>query len=116
MTHFQFEKLIVYQKALDFSEQMYKLTLKWPAEYKYNLSDQLRRAALSISLNIAEGSSKSKIDFKRFLSIARGSTYECVPILEIAHRNKLISEKQKNFWYNHLVVLAKMLSKLKSNI
>jgi four helix bundle protein len=82
----------------------------------YNIADQLKRASLSISLNIAEGSSKTIKDYKRFIGIARGSCFECVPIIDIAHKQKLISGKQKEIWYTTLAEIAKMLSSLKNKL
>ncbi len=113
---FNFEKLDVYNSSLKFADDIYKNTIKWPSKYQYSLADQLRRASLSISLNIAEGSSRTKIEFKRFIGIARGSVYECVPLLKLAHTNNLITGNQYQFWYNQLVILAKQLSKLKSKV
>jgi four helix bundle protein len=113
---FNFERLEVYEKALLFSQEVYKETITWPSRYQFNLCDQLRRASLSVSLNIAEGSAKSKADFSRFLSIARGSCFECVPLIEMSHKLKLLSTNRKIEWYNSLVSLAQMLSKLRSSL
>jgi len=113
---FRFENLEVYQKAVFFSNLIYAEVKTWPRIYRFGLSDQLCRAALSVALNIAEGSSRTGKEFARFLSIARGSCFECIPLIEIAFKQKLISTKLKNEWYNHCVALAKMLSKLKSSL
>jgi len=113
---FNFEKLDVYSNALDFAHEVYGETVKWPKIHQYSIADQLRRASLSISLNIAEGSSRTRNDYKRFLSIARGSCFECIPIIEIAKKQKILSTKKANKWYNHCVVMAKMMSRLKNSI
>lgn len=112
---FNFEKLNVYQKSVSFSNEVYQLTENWPKEHLFGIIDQLRRAALSISLNIAEGYSRSKNEFKSFLDIARGSAFECIPIIEIAYRRKLININQKEELYNQVSVIAKMISSLKSS-
>ena len=113
---FNFERLEVYNFALIFSKEVLTESINWSSKYQYSLADQIRRASLSISLNIAEGSSRSSKDFKRFLTISRGSAFECIPLIEIAYDQKLISTNTKEIWYNHCVSLAKMLSKLKSSI
>jgi four helix bundle protein len=116
MSEFKFQELIVYQKSTDLANEIYDVTNHWPKEHIYTIIDQLRRASLSIALNIAEGSSRTKPEFKRFLSISRGSSFECVPIIEIAYNQHLIDEKRKDKWLGELLVIAKMLSKLKTSI
>ena len=82
---FQYRKLIVWQKAMLFSKQVYRLIEQFPASEKYALSDQVRRAAISVPSNIAEGCGRaSNRDYAHFLSIARGSLYETMTQLEIA--------------------------------
>ena len=74
---FNFEKLEVWQKAIDFADLVYSPTQSFPADERFGLTNQMRRAAVSISSNIAEGSSRtSKTDFARFLEIATGSVFE----------------------------------------
>ena len=83
--------LIVWQKAIDLCKVVYKITETFPQREMYGLSSQLRRAAVSIPSNIAEGSSRSKKDNRRFLDIARGSCFEVVAILNVAARLGLIT-------------------------
>jgi len=96
-----FRKLKVYQKAIDFSVLIYELTKTFPKEELFGLTSQIRRAVVSISLNIAEGSgNKSNKEFKRFLEIALRSTYEVMSCLEIALKLNYLKEK------NHRILIA----------
>lgn len=113
---FNFENLSVYQKALDLVDEIYSLTRTWPREYLYDITSQLRRAALSIPLNIAEGSSRSKKDNRRFLDIARGSCFEVVAIIDAAKRLDLIRLAIREQFYERLTELSKMISGLKSSL
>ncbi len=88
---FTFEKLLVYQRAIDFADDICSATEQFTRGYGF-LVDQLNRAALSISANIAEGNGRfTKADRKNFFIIARGSTQECVPLLELAKRRGLMN-------------------------
>lgn len=115
-TAFNFESLTVYQKAVNFSSLVYKKTQIWPREHLFSITDQFRRASLSISLNITEGSSRTRKDFKHFLSIARGSCFECIPLLTIALSLQLLSAEEKQMFYNTVKEIAQMLSKLRSSL
>jgi four helix bundle protein len=86
---FDFEKLVVYQKSLDFIDQVYVLTEQFPSHERFNVTDQFRRAATSIALNIAEGSAGTKKEFGAFLRISNRSVRECVVCLSIALRQKV---------------------------
>lgn len=82
---FQYRSLIVWQKSMQFSKQVYRLIEQFPSTEKYALSDQVRRAVVSVPSNIAEGCGRaSNRDYAHFLSIARGSLYETMTQLEIA--------------------------------
>ncbi len=111
---FNFESLQVYQKSLLLAEQIYRISQKWPREHLFGITDQLRRASLSIILNIAEGSSRTKKDFRHFLIISRGSCFECVPLLKLALILKLISTSEHELFYNGLIEIAQMLSGLRA--
>lgn len=109
---FLFEKLDVYQKAVNFAEIVHELTEGFPRG-SYYLVDQLNRAALSIATNIAEGNGRfTKADRISFFRIARGSAFECVPILELCKRKKLIGESVHADMVTRLEEISKMLSGL----
>lgn len=82
-----YKELKVWQKAMDFVVAVYDVTRNFPKEELYGLTSQLRRAAVSIPANIAEGAGcDSDAEFARFLDIANRSSYECVVHLQIAER------------------------------
>ena len=77
LTAFRFQKLVVWQKAIDFADHIYDATVPFPSEERFGLTNQMRRAAVSISSNIAEGSGRSSDnEFRRFVEIAYGSLME----------------------------------------
>jgi len=109
---FAFEKLLVYQKAMNFSDRVCQITQSFPRGF-YFLVDQLNRAALSIATNIAEGNGRFTVrDRKNFFGIARGSVQECVPLLELATRRNLMEAADHEKLKADLEEIAKMLSGL----
>ena len=81
-----YKKLLVWQKSMQFVHCVYELVKTFPKNEQYALSDQLRRAVVSIPSNIAEGSGRSgNRDYGHFLSISRGSLYEVMTQIEIAN-------------------------------
>ncbi len=114
---FQFEKLGVYQKSLDWVEVVEGLCEKLKGKISYSLIDQLSRAALSIPLNIAEGNGRwHKGEKRQFFWIARGSVFECVPIVQVLYRKGVIDEKQYAAYYEQLDIVAKMLTNLVKSV
>lgn len=109
---FAFEKLIVYQRAVTFSDAVCTFTRELPRGYFF-LANQLNRAALSIASNIAEGNGRfTKPDRKQFFGIARGSVHECVPQLELALRQRLLTPGLHEELKAELEEISKMLSGL----
>ena len=83
--NFSYRNLIAWQKAMSFSKVVYAMIRAFPSEERYALADQIRRAVVSISSNIAEGCGRAtNRDYAHFLAIARGSLYETMSQLELA--------------------------------
>lgn len=94
MKKHNFRNLKVYKRSIGFAVEIYKLSRLFPKEEIFGLTNQIRRAVTSISLNIAEGSgNKSVKEFKRFLEIALRSDYEVMTCLEIAFRLNYCSKE-----------------------
>jgi len=106
---FDFQKLNVYIKAKELNKEIIGF-VKENKGIDYYIKDQLKRASISMVINIAEGSGKfSKADKRNFYTIARGSTYECVSLLEIIFdENQITKEKFINF-YERFEEISKML-------
>jgi four helix bundle protein len=91
---FTFERLDVWQKAIGFADLVYKQTRHFPPEERFGLTNQMRRAAVSISSNIAEGTSRmSQTDFARFIEIATGSVFEVVSQSFIGRRQGFLTDE-----------------------
>ncbi|GAA3980463.1 four helix bundle protein [Mucilaginibacter dorajii] len=114
---FRFEDLQVWQKAMDLDEQVNQLTKTFPKEEVYVLTSQMKRAADSVVLNIAEGSTgQSKAVFKVFLGYSLRSAIEVVSCLFIAKRRAYIEDNNFKFLYNEYEVLVKMITSLRNSI
>jgi four helix bundle protein len=114
---FRFEELKVWQIALRLCNEIDILVKKFPREELYSLSSQMKRAADSVVLNIAEGSTgQSKPEFKRFLSISLRSAIEVVACLFISHTRKYINEEEFKKYYDEYDILCKMITKLRDSI
>jgi four helix bundle protein len=110
---FNFENLDVWQEAIQFADLGYEMNVNFPGEERFGLTNQMRRAAVSISSNLAEGSSRvSRTDFARFVEIATGSLFEIVSQTTIALRRKMITEND----YNHIYAAAEKQSKMLSGL
>lgn len=109
---FLFEKLDVYQKSMVFSKSVIETTAKF-ARGNYAVADQFRRAALSIPLNIAEGNGRWHArDRKSFFLIARGSAFECVPLIEICKDFGYIDEQTYSSLRSTIEEIGRMLNGL----
>jgi four helix bundle protein len=109
---FDFEKLEVYKKAKDLNKEILKY-LRDNKQIDSYLRDQLKRASISIVINIAEGSGKfSKADKKNFYTISRGSVYECASLLELLLDESYIEKEKHDYFKNNYEIISRMLYKL----
>lgn len=116
MAH-KFRELIVWQRAMGFVTNVYTFTRVFPQHEQFGLSSQLRRAATSIPLNIAEGAgSDSPNEFKRFLDIALKSTYEMMTALELSVRLNYTTHDQANPLLDEADEIAAMIVGLAKNL
>jgi four helix bundle protein len=100
------------KKSVDFADRIIVLTEKFPKGFRF-LSDQLNRASLSVTANLAEGNGRWHTgDRKQIFWIARGSAQECVPFLEVGFRMGLINENDHKCLNDALEVIVKMISGL----
>jgi four helix bundle protein len=113
---FDFEKLDVYQKAKGFNSQVYR-HIRTNKNFDPTTKNQLRRASLSVMLNIAEGSSRfSNADRRNFYVIARGSVFECVAIFDFLTGENLIEETLYKELYSKSEELSKMIYAMINNL
>ena len=114
---FNFEKLEAWHRAIDFADLVYATTRGFPRDELFGLAMQMRRAAVSVSSNLAEGSSRSsRADFARFTEIATGSLFEVISQSVIAKRQGLLSETDFLKAYQAAEKLGRMSSGLRSSL
>lgn len=114
---FKFEKLIVWQKSLDLSDEVNQLSKSFPKEEIYVLASQIKRAADSVSLNIAEGSTgQSNAEFARFLGIALRSNIEVVGCIFLAQRRGYIKSETFNKIYKMCEEILVMINSLRNSL
>lgn len=114
---FRFEKLDVWQKAVAFADTVYSVTSGFPADERFGLTNQMRRASVSVSSNVAEGSGRSSnADFARFVEIAYASVMEVVSQSHIARRQNFLADEQFKPITQQADELARMLSGLRSSL
>jgi four helix bundle protein len=114
---FKFEKLLVWQKAVDLSADINSLTKTFPKDEIFVLSSQIKRAADSVSLNIAEGSTgQSNPEFKKFLGYALRSDIEVVGCLYLAQRRNLIQQDDFTKLYNQCEEILVMINSLRNKL
>ncbi len=113
MGYIHYRDLQVWQKAMIVVEEIYKLTGRFSVDERFGLVSQMRRSAVSIPSNIAEGKSRgSKKEFANFISIARGSLSELETQLLICSRLRYVNEKENQSTFFLIEELQRMLASL----
>ena len=114
---FRFEDLKVWHKAVDLSNEIDILSRQFPKTELFSLSSQIKKAADSVVLNIAEGSTGQSLpEFKRFLNIALRSSIEVVACLFLAKKRDYINEQLFKMLYDEYELLCKMITKLRDSM
>ena len=110
-------QLKIWQEAIDLTVEVYKATAKFPTEEKYGLISQTRRSVVSVSSNIAEGAGRnSKKEFRHFLGIANGSSYELLTQLVIAARLELLTQTNVERMLDKIDKIQRMNYNLQSTL
>jgi four helix bundle protein len=113
---FNLEKLEIWQEAINFADSVYTMTRTFPDTERFGLTNQMRRAAVSISSNLAEGSSRSsRSDFARFVEIATGSLFEVISQVTISQREGFLAKTDFDGLYSACEKQSKMLSGLRKS-
>lgn len=104
-----FQELIIWQKAMDLTVDVYELSALFPKEEIYGLTSQIRRSAISIPSNISEGAGRNTNgEFKNFLGIASGSSNELFTQLILSHRLNLVNPEKVTPILNRLTEIQKI--------
>lgn len=116
MTH-NYKGLKLWQEAMELVVEVYTVTKSFPGDEKFGLTSQMRRAAVSIPSNIAEGAGRnSNKEFARFLAISRGSAFELETQIEIANRLSMISENDNTQLLSKIQYISNMNFKLRDSL
>ena len=107
-----FKDLQIYQRSYAAANAVYAMTEEYPAKERYGVIDQLRRASLSVPLNIAEGYGKkeSQTELKRYLRMAMGSANEVLVLLDFSRDRKYIAPEKHEKAYNEYEEICKMIN------
>lgn len=109
-----FRKLDVWERSMKLNERVYKLTEGFPSEEKFGLISQIRRCAVSIPSNIAEGAGRNHDkEFAHFLAISVGSAFELETQISLSARLGFVKEIDIKIILEELVIICKMLNVLK---
>lgn len=112
-----FQKLIIWQKSMEITEDIYRLSAELPKEEKYGLTSQIKRSAVSVPSNIAEGAGRNTNgEFKNFLGIASGFSRELYTQLILFNRLKLVEKSKVTPVLNKVKEVQKMNFALKKSL
>jgi four helix bundle protein len=112
-----FKDLIVWQKSIDLTTKIYSITKGFPSDERFGLTSQIRRAAVSVPSNIAEGAGReSNKEFKHFLSISLGSVFELEAQIIISHRLNLIDDSKVEDIQFRISEIQKMIFSLERSL
>lgn len=113
----RYKELNVWKEAIQLAVELYTLTNNFPAEEKYGLINQIRRAGVSVSSNIAEGSGRnSSKEMNQYLGIASGSCCEVESLLIICNRLNLIENDQLSIYQGKILFIQNMIYKLQKTL
>jgi four helix bundle protein len=114
---FNFEKLDTWKEAIQLADLIYQITRHFPAEERFGLTQQMRRAAVSISSNLAEGCSRSShADYARFIEIATGSVFEIITQAVISRNQGFLDDADYQRLYQAAEKQSRMLSGLRKSL
>ncbi len=117
MEDFRFEQLDIWKDSIEVSDELFDYADEADKKKYFKFAEQLRSAGMSISNNIAEGSGSFSVkEFSSFLNIARRSLFECVNILYIFERRKIITSTGKNSMRVKLLLLSKKITAFRKSI
>ncbi len=117
MSGFRFEDLTIWQDAIALTDKLFDIADKASDMNYYRFGEQLRAAALSISNNISEGSgSFSNKDFANFLNFSRRSVFECANMLVVFQRRGIISQQEKEQFFEELRILSSKITNFRKAI
>jgi four helix bundle protein len=112
-----FEDLLVWQKAVDLTVDVYRETRRFPREELFGITSQIRKAATSIASNIAEGNGRETTkDYLHFLATARGSLFEVRSLLTVSRRLGFLAEDQSKALREQAAEIGRMLSGLRASL
>ncbi len=115
MGYFKFERLEVWKRSIDWANELFDVAQQLPKDLQFSIGEQLRRAALSVPTNIAEGTGRGTgKESQYFFRVAKGSVYEVVSLLVMAGKRNCISAEQYRMLRNEADEIAAILTKLRN--